>query len=215
MVLNNPDRRRPQSPRWLTIVVIVILVGVALWQQRRQSTAPEAGEVTVTPTASAEPRSNLPNVRRDAGDTESASTTPIDQGPVQAKRGQLREVRKDVFESTAGLIYKRGGAEGHRIDHVLQHAVDDPDKPVHGVFRGDREIILALIDEAYQIAQERGPPDVTQDQDGNRTAYTIDLGRDIGYGGGQSGARKRNPPLSHLKLVLEGKNVITAYPTNQ
>jgi hypothetical protein len=215
MPLNNPDRRRPQNPRWLTIVVIAVLIGVAVWQQRQQSPAPEAGKVEVTPTASSEPTSDAPTARREVNDSRSAPTTPADRPSAQAKLGQLREIRSDVFESTAGLVYKRGGAEGHRIDHVLQHAVDDPDKPVHGVFRGDRETILALIDEAYQIAQERGPPDVTREQDGNRTAYTIDLGRDIGYGGGQSGARKRNPPLSHLKLVLEGKNVITAYPTNR
>jgi hypothetical protein len=40
----------------------------------------------------------------------------------------------------------------------------------------------------------------------------VDLGRRIGYIGGQTGKRKNYPAASHLRLVLEGQNVITAFP---
>jgi hypothetical protein len=48
--------------------------------------------------------------------------------------------------------------------------------------------------------------------DRNRTIYTVDLGKRIGFIGGQDGGRRRNPMARRVRLVLEGKRVITAYP---
>ncbi|MCA9110701.1 MAG: hypothetical protein KDA52_12180, partial [Planctomycetaceae bacterium] len=90
---------------------------------------------------------------------------------------------------------------------------DDRSRPVHGVFDGDRDEIFAIIDEAYLLIQERGPPDATSDQQDGRTVWTIDLGRRIGYVGGQTGERSHHPAAQHLKLILEnGTNVVSAYP---
>ena len=36
--------------------------------------------------------------------------------------------------------------------------------------------------------------------------------RRIGYKGGRVGKDGGNPPLHRIRLVLEGRNVITAYP---
>ncbi len=133
--------------------------------------------------------------------------------PSNDKLGELRETDNHVFVSTAGLRYRPGSQEGHRIDHVLRHSQDDTSRPVHGVFDGDRDEILAVIDEAYLITQERGPPDVTSEEQDRRTVWTIDLGRRIGYVGGQSGQRKNRPTAHHIKLILEnGSNVVSAYP---
>lgn len=126
--------------------------------------------------------------------------------------GQLTEISPDVFESTAGLRYGPGSREGHRLKHVLLHARDQPNRTgSHGVFDGDRETILALLDEAFQIAQERGPP-VEIEEQGARTVYTVDMDRRVGYVGGQRGGRRNHPACRHVRMVLEGNNVITAFP---
>lgn len=124
----------------------------------------------------------------------------------------LEEIRPNVFRSPAGLIYETGSADGHRLQHVLQHARDDLDKPVHGVFTGSREEILALLDEVWTLSQERGPPVVEQTTQGRRQIVTANLEREIGYVGGQSGKRQGNPVCRKVRLVLEETRVITAYP---
>ncbi|RLS53665.1 MAG: hypothetical protein DWH91_13810 [Planctomycetota bacterium] len=135
-----------------------------------------------------------------------------DESP-EPVRGVLKPLGRDVYQSTAGLIYRPGSEEGHRIDHIMHHARDDLDKPVHGVFDGDKEQILMVIDEAWQIARKNGPPQVRLEEQGDRTTYTVMMNRQIGFKGGQAGQRQRNPALKRIKLVLEGHDVITAYPT--
>lgn len=135
--------------------------------------------------------------------------------PAGPRLGELQEIRKGVFRSTAGLVYRNGSVDGHRIDHVLRHGEDDLDKPVHGVFVGNREEIFALIDEGYQLTQKRGPPLVKKEVEGDRTVYLIDMKRKVGYLGGQVGKRKNHPPCRLLQLVLEGNEVITAFPTDR
>jgi len=141
--------------------------------------------------------------------------SPPDEAPAGPKLGVLTEVRKGVLQSTAGLIYRRGSVDGHRLDHVLEHSRDNLDKPIHGVFLGDREEILAVIDEGYQIAQKRGPPIVRKEEEGDRTVYLVDMKRKIGYLGGQVGDRKNHPACRLLRLVLEENEVITAFPTDR
>ena len=137
------------------------------------------------------------------------TTTPPAQPP-QPKLGVLNLVGRDRYESTAGLVYSE-----YRIEHVMEHSRDHPDKPSHGVFEGTQDEIFAVIDEAYQLAQKKGPPQVVIEDQGDRTTYTVNLNRKIGHGGGQSGARRRNPPLKMVKIVLEGDEVVTAYPTDR
>lgn len=132
--------------------------------------------------------------------------------PPSETEDYLTENSPDVFVSPAGLVYRSGSTHGHRLKHVMQHAEDDLSKPIHGVFIGSQTDILLLIDEAYELAQERGPPDVEQKQERGRTVITVNLKRKIGYTGGQAGQRDNQPPCHTLKLVLEDKNVITAYP---
>lgn len=129
------------------------------------------------------------------------------------KLGVLTPIGDKAFRSTAGLIYRQERSE-HRIDHVMQHSRDNASKPVHGVYTGTREEILSWIDEAYMIAQKRGPPQVIKEDQGDRITITVNLNRKIGYMGGENGARRGHPPLKMIKLVLEDQDVITAYPTN-
>lgn len=156
------------------------------------------------PSASTRPRGR---------DTQAGKATEQGDRTLATPLGQLNEIRANVFESTAGLVYRSGSEDGHRLEHVLQHAADNPDKPKHGVFEGDRETILALIDEAYQMSQKGGSDVRSQDQN-DRTVITVNLRRRIGYAGGEEGERLGHPACHYLRLVLENDvNVITAYPT--
>ncbi len=130
--------------------------------------------------------------------------------------GQLKKVGKNVLESTAGLRYGPGSREGHRLKHVMLHARDQPNRSgKHGVFDGDQEEILALLDEVYLTAQKRGPPkNVRIEQDRDRTVMTVNLNRRVGFMGGQVGKSRGRPGLKKVRIVLEGKSVITAFPTD-
>ena len=127
--------------------------------------------------------------------------------------GKLKEIEDNVFESTAGLLYVPGGAEGHRLKHVMQHAKDNPSKPVHGVFDGDRDEILAVIDEAFMKAK-KGGSDVRSEKQNGRRVYTVNLRRKIGQVGGSEGERQGHPDCRFVRIVLENENeVISAYPS--
>lgn len=128
--------------------------------------------------------------------------------------GKLTEIRPRVFRSTAGLIYEPGSADGHRLDHVLKHAKNDSSKPVHGVFAGNREQILALIDTAWLKAGQGGP-DVRKTVQNQRLVVTVDLQKSIGYIGGTTGNRRGNPECRLLRIVVEKPDrVVTAYPVD-
>ncbi len=126
--------------------------------------------------------------------------------------GLLREVGRDRYMSPAGLLYGPGSAEGHRLEHLRRHTKDIPARPAHGVFDGEMEGALKTIDQAYEKAKKGVR--TTKKVDQSRTIYTVDMGKRIGYLGGKAGARKRNPMARRVRLVLEGKQVITAYPTD-
>lgn len=177
-------------------------------------TKPATKPPLVKPTPSvaskpATPPTTPPSKPAQTQPTRPANTTPPAE-PDKPKLGVLTPAGRGRFESTAGLIYSQ-----YRIDHVMEHSRDIPDKPTHGVFEGTKDDIFALIDEAYELAQKRGPPQVVIEDEGDRTTYTVNLNRKVGHGGGQSGARRRNPPLKFLKIVLEGDEVITAFPTDR
>ncbi|MEZ6066944.1 MAG: hypothetical protein R3B90_14860 [Planctomycetaceae bacterium] len=170
-------------------------VGTPSTSKPSSSTTPDTPTSTTTPASTTKP-----------------STPPRTTPPkAEPKLGELTEIGRGDLRSTAGLIYRKLRSE-HRVEHVMRHSEDDQSRPIHGVFDGDREEILALIDEAWMMAQQRGPPAVRKEQQDDRTVYMIDLGRKIGYIGGQSGKRQRNPACRHLQLVVEDNEVITAYP---
>lgn len=143
---------------------------------------------------------------------EVSSVEQIDNELPTADESFLKPIGNEKFESPAGLIYGSGSADGHRLDHVMRHTQDNPGKPVHGVFNGEKQDVLLLLDEVWKLSQERGPPKVEIKQQGNRTVITADVGREIGYTGGESGKRKGYPKCSSVRLVVEGREVITAYP---
>lgn len=168
------------------------------------------------PTKQSSPKTN-PSTSK-PGSTKTNSNTP--RGPPKSsgsksapepKLGQLTKLSSGDFKSTAGLIYGKGSRDGTRLKHVMKHAKDDLSKPVHGVFDGSQEEILAMIDQAYTMAKKNSK-NVTSSRQRDRTVYTVYFSKRIGYVGGQKGKRTKNPMCKELSLVLEGNRVITAYP---
>ena len=114
------------------------------------------------------------------------------------------------FQTPAGLVYSPS-----RLEHVMRHARNDPQRDQrHGVFHADSEdAVLLVVDEVFRFATEN--PDsrrVDLENQGERRVFTVDLNREIGYVGGRVGDGNGNPPCRHVRLVLAGNVVITAYP---
>lgn len=168
-------------------LAIAAVVAVAMW---------------LAPTGMLPPPGQGPApTRQQAFEPDSGSLTEV-----------LTEVGRDAYRSPAGLRYTRGSRHGHRVAHLLSHCEDDPSRDgQHGVFDvDDAGDAVLLVDEAYEQA-ERGQK-TRKKRDGDRTVYTVDLGRRVGYVGGQSGRRRGKPAASHVRLVVEGDRLITAYP---
>lgn len=112
-----------------------------------------------------------------------------------------------------GLRYGADPNFGNRVKHVLNHATDIPGRPgAHGVFDAGRTGVLDVVDEAWDLAQAGGSGVAITTQ-GARTVYTVDMGRRIGFIGGQAGVAAGNPGVSHVRLVIESSaDVITAFP---
>jgi hypothetical protein len=172
-----------------------------------------------TPAKPASPKSASPK----SAQPKAASTKPSGEptkSPATAKTEQqddskyriLKPLGRDRYESPAGLIYAPGSEEGHRLSHIERHLEDQPDRPgSHGVFDGDMAAFLVAIDDAYKRARGHAKGTKSRLEDG-MTVYEAPFDQTIGYLGGTEGARKKNPKLKKLRLVLRDRNLITAFP---
>jgi len=131
----------------------------------------------------------------------------------ELKRVELKEIDRNVWLSPVGLRYAGRDPQGlTRVEHIQRHVEDDPRREgPHGVFDGDRGVAFAVIDEAWQLAQEKK---LSPKNEGDRSSYMVSLGRRVGYLGGSTGKERRNPPLKRVFIVFETgtKNIITAFP---
>ena len=128
----------------------------------------------------------------------------------------MRETRRNIFLSTAGLEYGPGSIDKHRRKHVLAHGKDNKSKPIHGVFDGGEKQIFALLDEAYLLIKKKSPQVKARKNDGRPgTSYDINMKRRIGYVGGESGGRSGNQAANYVRMVLEDNRVITAFPVRK
>jgi hypothetical protein len=220
---------RPSSLDWKRILIIALVLGVGGYQwyiqnvknppaENRDTVATVGGDANYDaklpdgfePNSKRQPQIGSRSSRPEPSSTKdsSADWAHSNESPAQEF---LVSVGGDRLQSPAGLIYGMGGGGEHRVDHVLNHAVDDPRRPVHGVFDGDRDSILKLIDEAYEMIKSKSK-NVESDNSRGNTAYTVSMGRKIGYEGGQKGKRDNRKSLDRIKLILDGNRVITAYP---
>ncbi|MGL4514243.1 MAG: hypothetical protein ACRCT8_14220 [Lacipirellulaceae bacterium] len=145
-----------------------------------------------------------PAPQRRASATDSADGDAIDAVLARGARGP--------FDSPGGLRYTRGSQHGHRLAHLMAHTRDEPNRAgQHGVFDDDEPTkVVALVDEAY--AQALSGRQTRTEREGERTVYTVNLGRRVGYIGGDSGNRRGMPAANHLRLVVESNRLITAFP---
>ena len=126
---------------------------------------------------------------------------------------KLKRIGPETWLSPAGLKYQGRDPDGRtRVDHVLRHARDIPDRDgSHGVFDGGPDAVFGVIDEAWRnVEKTKLRPAI----EGDRSLYTVPMGRRVGYLGGRAGASRGHPPLTKIFLVIETgtKNVITAFP---
>lgn len=201
--------------RW-TLLLGALLVGYLLAQPYLEQTfgIDLPGLADAAPAVQAEGQRGKESDRTNSAprQTSSPKATREATSDFQKLTTMLKDRGREVYETPAGLRYTRGSQHGHRLKHVMAHAEDDPDRPgQHGVFgSSDPAEVIALVDEAYEQALT-GKRTATK-REGERTVYEVDLGRKIGYIGGQSGNRRNRPPARHLRLVVQGKNFITAFP---
>lgn len=146
---------------------------------------------------------------------ELGKTSQSERGPPSGKNlryGVLKSLGGENYQSPAGLLYVSRGSSEHRLEHVARHLKDIPDRRgPQGVFDADMEQVLRWLDETYRRA-ESGKSGAKILPQGNRTVYEATFDKKVGYVGGSVGKRDGNPAAFKIKLVLEGKNVITAYP---
>lgn len=211
-----------QKRLWLQLAVILVVIAVTALKPRFETwlnpVGPDASAPPDTSVAEAGPpdtevqsSENSSAAATESSGTESSPTTPPDSE--NQPLGKLTDIGGNVFESTAGLRYKPGSADGHRTDHVMEHAEDQPDKRVHGVFDGGRSKVFAVIDEAW-LKAKKGGRDVRTEKQNNRTVFTVRMNRRVGYVGGQEGETQDHPECRSVRIVVEGtSDVITAYPT--
>jgi hypothetical protein len=165
-------------------------------------------------TKAAQPKPAQPkaaSTKPSAEPTTSPATAKTEQQD-DSKYRILKPLGRDRYESPAGLIYAPGSEEGHRLSHIARHREDQPDRPgSHGVFDGDMAAFLVAIDGAYKRARGHAKGTKSRLEDG-MTVYEAPFDQTIGYLGGTEGARKKNPKLKKLRLVLRDRNLITAFP---
>lgn len=142
---------------------------------------------------------------------ESPAAKPGERPAVQEI--ELKKLGPETWLSPAGLKYQGRDPDGRtRVDHVLRHARDIPDRDgSHGVFDGGPDAVFGVIDEAWRnVEKTKLRPTI----EGDRNLYTVPMGRRVGYLGGRAGASRGHPPLTRVFLVIETgtKNVITAFP---
>ena len=155
-----------------------------------------------------------PQADSDQPQFNGGASTTADVETESGRGFQLQSLGRDRYQSPAGLVYAPAGGE-HRLDHVMRHAADIPEREVHGVFEAKQQAdILSILDEAYRMVQAESP-DVRKQgpDDKGRMEFTVVMTQRIGFVGGQAGAAQGHPATSRLKLVLDGNRVITAYPT--
>ena len=147
-------------------------------------------------------------------DSQSRSNTSRTEKVTERKKyGILEEIGSNRYRSPEGLIYAPGSQEGHRLAHIERHLTDQPDRPgSHGVFDGDMEAVLTWIDEAYRKSKTKAKGTTSEVDSDGRTVIDAKFDQAIGYVGGRDGQKKKNPPAKTLRLVLDEKNVITAFP---
>lgn len=230
--MNGSQQKKPVKLSSRQIAVLVaIFIGLVAYQFLRPTLEQRLGIPLpdlwqqITQSQNEQREANPPSADAEPAPQERPTTSADRSPPIKPQASQPRtsEPRdhsgfppaqwgRSPLTSPAGLVYRMGPGGEHRLDHVLRHAEDDPDRPVHSVFNGNRTEIFAAIDEAFVVAK-KGRGRVEQSRQDGRDVWIVDMQRVVGFEGGRDGKRKGFPELRRIRLVLEDQQaVITAYP---
>jgi len=186
-----------------------------LYRGKLQIKLRSPGQIRIVDATAANPAAANPSTsNRLAAPARGAAASPTTgstaQSPVPIK---LKQLGPTTWLSPVGLRYAgRDPAGLTRLEHVARHFRDQPDRPgPHGVFDGGEGVAWAVIDEAWERAERQR---LAPEREGDRSSYTIPMGRRIGYLGGRAGKSQGNPALNRVFIVFETgtKNIITAFP---
>ncbi|MBP7735060.1 MAG: hypothetical protein KA369_03730 [Spirochaetes bacterium] len=128
------------------------------------------------------------------------------------RKGLLIPAGRDAWKTRSGLLIAGRDPEGRtRLEHIMRHGADSPGRPRHGVFSLTKAGIIELLDEAWNRIRAGG---ITSKEGGAKAAYTVKMGRSIGYLGGRMGRERGNPRLESVRLVVKKDKgaVITFFP---
>ena len=104
---------------------------------------------------------------------------------------------------------------GTPVNHVLRHTADDLSRRTHGVFSvSSREEPFRLIDEAYTMASSGAAnARLVQPLHAGRQIWDVNMGRVMGYVGGQLGQQVGNSLTQYVRLIVDnGNELVSAFP---
>jgi hypothetical protein len=96
--------------------------------------------------------------------------------------------------------------------HIYEHTENDPKKIIHGFFDISNEDMDKLIEEITKILQEKNNKNLRSYFSGQQLIYDIDMGRKIGWIGGQRGEEMGFPTTTFIRVIMDGRMVISCYP---
>jgi len=145
-------------------------------------------------------------------------TQAVKDSIVAAAKSGLHSIGNNLCESGAGLRYGSDPQFGNRVVHVLNHAIDDPTRALHGVFDAGPRGALLVVDEGWkQILLPNNPNVRIVLQQNGVTTYEVNMQRRIGYVGGSTGATNGRPQAEYLRIAVRNgtSDIVTAFPAER
>lgn len=128
------------------------------------------------------------------------------------KSGHIVKISQDTWKTRGGLLIAGTDPDKMtRLEHIMKHTIDMPQRPVHGVFIINKAQVIELLDETWVRIQSGA---LKGDERSGKVAYRYDTGRVIGYMGGKKGRRGHNPRLRQVLIVVKKNRseVVTFFP---
>lgn len=128
------------------------------------------------------------------------------------KSGHIVKISHDTWKTRGGLLIAGTDPDRMtRLEHIMKHTIDMPQRAVHGVFIINKAKVIELLDETWAKIQSGA---LNGKERSGKVAYRYDTGRVIGYMGGKKGRKGHNPRLRQVLIVLKKNRpeVVTFFP---
>lgn len=126
--------------------------------------------------------------------------------------GAITQSGNNSWKTKNGLYIRGKDPKGlTRLEHIMRHSKNIPNRDVHSVFDINKNEIISLLDETW-VKAKKG--ELKSSERGGNIAYIYDTGRAVGYLGGVAGEKKKHPKLKSVRLVVKkgSPEVITFFP---